>query len=1434
MSKRWYGWLGGGLFLVLLGIVVWRVSQEIPAILRKAEGELAATAARSGLEVRHGGLKLHLLHLYLSLDNVVVRDALDDVALARAGAVEVSLSPLRLLRGELPVSRVRIRDFLFEAGDRNRELYRKLSAGEKGTPGGSLPEILLVNGSVRLGPIGPVRRFEASVQELRIREARFLGTRITAFLSRVNGQFAGIGVGDASWPYPSLEAELVYKGDVLRVRRARAWGGPSEVRLSGIVDMRRRTADWSASGGVDVRGWIAAGAPMADYAGKVVRTGKLEFSASASGPWENPKGGIRISLRGASSRWGSPLECEAGARVEDRVILVDKVRGRVAGGSLDAAGRLSARDGSFEGKASLTRVALAAVPWKELGVGARLTGTADAAAELSGTAGRWKGALSLTLPEGFRSAPPGNGNGEGVAVRLPLAGNVIVVADGNDAVRIETVRLQAGQGEVRGEGAASLKSRTVVLRGSLKVPAGSVAEYGWNYPLAWAGLTGEWELSGPVEHLRTKASLVASRLTARALPPVPVTVKIDGTPADTLHFAADIPATAFRATAVGTLTAPLDPARAGEISIAIREIDLADGGKWASAVAASLGEDPGPFRGYFEGAKGTGTADARIRLSPGSLAVSASVGFPEMLVQGIPLRSVKAQGEVGGSEGRWSARAEALLGGGTVRAEAKGTAGRDSEVDAEIRGLEIPQGLSLLKRTAPGGLQGKLDASLAVRQAARGWEIPRASATVRGLTFGAVRIAEVRAEGNLGPASGRFSVEAPSPRLALSGEIRRGDGWPATFSLTTAGVPTSFLLAAAGRPETASTGDWSVEADGSVRLADLAGRDPIGPDAIPSLHVSVKGDAPSVGEAKFREIRLTGERKGEALVGAVATEAPETRLSWRLSLREPFGFAVEGPFSFAEGQGGSVSAAAGKPQLALQGRVQIRGDLRAMDRTVGTIRLDSLAYREGGFDLSARDVQARMDPEGFHWVGGTVQAAGSPVRIAGKVSWDRKLDLRLAGKLPAGAVRLAVPGVFDRLDGVVTIELRVTGSVDDPVLVGTGHLEGGTLSFLGYAQQFEQMKADAVLSREKIVFEHFEGRSGGGYVDGWGEVPLETDGGQRLYFSVDFLNMRYPYPEEIRPVVQGHAELFGPVDDLVVTGDVEVQSARYTRTMYPERALLDFRRRLSDVAARREKSEFRVRLDINVTADRTLRIKNNLADIWASGDFKVQGDSGKVIVLGVFDVDEGYVEFYGNRYDLRRVTVDFQDPRRNNPRLDVRAETKKSGYNVTVMVSGTLDKPEVDFSSDPPLSQTDIVSLLSFGVTTQALATPGTKPSSGTGAVGGAAIAIGSLGGVDEKIRGGLGLDKFSIETGFSQTTQAFEPRFVMRKSFEDRATMSVSTSIGTSSETTAEGEVRLLEHLYLQGGWQSSITSTQGEVSGDLIWRYRFQSFKDLLHGEE
>ena len=1427
---RWVRWTGGGLLVLLLSVVGWRLSLEIPERLRRAGAALVDAAAREGVAVRYDGLNLHLLHLHVSIDNVVLRDALADLPLGSAGSVDVSFSPLRFLTGDLPVSRVRVRNFRLEAGERNHALYDRWMATRKEGPRPSLPEILLVDGSILLTLPGPLRRFQAVVREVRIREVRFLGTHVTASLERAEGGVALPGDAGGAWPFPSVEADLIYKEGVLRVRKFKAARDSAALRLSGSLDTRKRVVSAKASGELDIAGWIAAGAPGGSYVRRVARVGSAEFSVTADGPWNDPEGAARIVFRNAGFPGAAGAEGEVQLSLRSRVLRLARAHAKLWGGSLEADGLYRTDSGHVEGKASLRRVSLATVPWKDLGVPGSFAGTGDASVRVAGTVDRLEGSVSLALPGGVeRISSPGE---SGLALRFPMSLEAGGTVSGGQDVKVDAYRLLAGKAESRGDGEGSIAGETLRLRGSLSFPAGKAADFGVGEPLAWEKVTGEWEISGPWSRLGGNASLSVTALAIRALPPLPLVLKIDGVPSEALHISADVSSQRFKAGAEGTWTSPFDRSRSGsEWTVAVREIDLADSARWVSAVSASLGADAGGASRYLAGIEGKGEAEGRIRISAGKVEATGKLLAARVDVRGVPLRALRAEGRFGsaGSADGWDARAEGKFGDGAFHLAGRGDGGKGTAIEGNAKGIEIAQVFSLLHRDNPGGVKGIVDAGFAALLGSMGWELSRFTARTEELSVGPARLSEVRAEGRLGAADGTFSIRSGSPQVRIDGEVSRADGWPTKVSLTASEVPTSILLVAAGRSGVSSGGAWNAEVGGVVRLADIVEGGPLSPGVFPALHGSVRATDLSVGEVRFGECVASGRMRGDVFEGEVLTRVPDSRLAWSVSLREPFGFRLEGPFSL--GDSGNGTAKNGNRRFFLRGRAEIEGALRALEKTSGTVLVETLNYREGGFDLTGKDLSARMDPTGIRWTGGTILAAGNPLRISGRVSWGGDLDVRVDGKMPASAVRLVVPSVFDRLDGTVTLEARVTGSLEAPSIVGTGRLDGGILSFIGYNQLFEGIRADAVISREKIVFEHFEGKSGGGYIDGWGEVPLKMDAGQRLYFSVDFLDVRYPYPDEFRPVVQGHVELLGPVDDLLVTGDVEVQSARYTKTLRLEKALVDFRKRLFDVSARREKSAFRVRLDISAIADGTIRIRNNLADAIAKGEFRIVGDTSRVIVLGSFDLVEGTVEFSGNKYEVKRATVDFQDPRRNNPRLDVRAETKKGNVIVTVTVTGTLDKYEVDLFSDPPLGKNDIVALLSLGVTTQALA--GQEGAVGSAAA--ASIALGPVkGGVEEKIRGVVGLDRFAIEPAYSSTTKTLEPKFIVGKSFGDRASVSMATSVGTSADGTATAEYKLKEHIFLQGTWQSASTTQEGDLGADLKFRYRYRQWKDFLRGKE
>ncbi len=1425
MSRRWVWWAAGGLLLVvLLAFGAWRLSREIPDRLREAEEAIREEAARNGLLVSFRGLKFHLLYPRVSIDDIEIRDAAAGLRLLWAERAEISISPGRLLSGESPVSRIRIRNYTLHLEEANRPLLDRLRAGKRE---GAMPEILLLGGTARIGPLGPVKRWEAKIPELRIREVKFLGTRITLKAEETSGEMVLPKAGAGNWPFVALEADMFHHDGAIRVRKLKASGTSAALRLSGLVDYGRRSGDVKLSGEADLARWISSGAPASAWLGRFATIGIVDFSASLEGTIDNPGGSGKFLLRNGLLTGGAPAEGEIEVSVGKRQVRIDSVKGRIWGGTLTGNGSYDAGSGRVEGKLSLNRVSFGAAPWKEWGLPWRPAGKGDAEIVLSGRGDRVHGVFSWKNPSGLERVVRGKEAVE--TVRLPLSGTVNGDYLPGSVLALAKFSVRAGEAELSGRGEIALPARHLRLDGELSLPRGKASEYGLNAPVSWVGASGEWTIEGVADRPRVEVRLEARELSARGLPPVPVMMKLVGYPSDVVHFVADIPAKVARTTATGTFSGPLSGKPfLVEASLAAREIDFSEAGRWLRTVMASPGKDTAAAERYTAGLAGSGNADLQVSLGKETYSITGTLRSGELRLAGFSLGDVSAEGvwSRSGTGQSWKAGVQGKTAGkGEFRLAGEGKGGT-AIVSGSIDRLDLEKALPVFASGLRLRVQGTAGLRFASRFADGEWELDSLSASVPRLSVDNVAWEGVSAEGSLGVSSGRVVVASRSPEMRLDAEVGRGGDWPVSIAFSATDVPTGFVLSAAGQPGVASKGKWNAGVDGVFKAAVLLSEKTFHPGAVSTLRFSASSSSPSISGLDFEELRAAGRKEGDAVVGEISSRAPDSRLSFSLALREPFAFRVEGPLSFAAVDGKGRES--GKAKLSVNGSAAIAGALRSISSTTGTLLVDQFVYKDGGFEMSGKKISARFLPEGITWAGGTLMAAGSPLDVSGKVSWNGDLDVHVEGSVPAAAIHL-LTDVFDRLDGVMRLNLRLSGKLDNPIMVGTGRLERGTFSFHGYSQLFEDMKADAVISREKIIFDHFEGRSGGGYIDGRGELPLRFDAHQRLYFTVDFFDMIFPYPDEFRPVLQGHVELLGPFDDFLVLGEVEVQSARYSRTLRAEKALVDFRRRLVDVTARKENSGFRVRLDVDGIADGTIRIKNNLADATARGEFKIVGDTNRVIVLGSFDVNEGFVEYQGNRYDLKRVSVDFLDPRRNNPSLEVRAETRKGNVSVMVSVSGTLEKYEVDLTSDPPLGKNDIVSLLSLGVTTKELV-----GSEGTvSAAAASSVVLGPYKGeFEERIRGVVRLDKFSIEPSYSSSNKSFEPKFIVGKSFGERFSVSVSTSVGTTTESSATAEYKLLENVYLQGAWESATTTREGDLGADVKIRYRYRQLKDFLRG--
>jgi translocation and assembly module TamB len=135
-----------------------------------------------------------------------------------------------------------------------------------------------------------------------------------------------------------------------------------------------------------------------------------------------------------------------------------------------------------------------------------------------------------------------------------------------------------------------------------------------------------------------------------------------------------------------------------------------------------------------------------------------------------------------------------------------------------------------------------------------------------------------------------------------------------------------------------------------------------------------------------------------------------------------------------------------------------------------------------------------------------------------------------------------------------------------------------------------------------------------------------------------------------------------------------------------------------------------LRMNVHITVPDDLVIKGSdlktpdapiglgAINLTLGGDVRATKDRGGPIKLvGTVNTVRGWYDFQGRRFDiLRDGTVQFVGLEDLNPNLDIRTQRIIQGVEAHVNVKGTLNNPQIELSSVPPLEQADILSLIVF------------------------------------------------------------------------------------------------------------------------------------------
>jgi translocation and assembly module TamB len=146
----------------------------------------------------------------------------------------------------------------------------------------------------------------------------------------------------------------------------------------------------------------------------------------------------------------------------------------------------------------------------------------------------------------------------------------------------------------------------------------------------------------------------------------------------------------------------------------------------------------------------------------------------------------------------------------------------------------------------------------------------------------------------------------------------------------------------------------------------------------------------------------------------------------------------------------------------------------------------------------------------------------------------------------------------------------------------------------------------------------------------------------------------------------------------------------------------------------------------------------------------VRGTWEHPILLGHIHLLSGDLFFAGNRYRVARGDVNFSNPFRLDPVLNVEASTTIQQYEITLNFNGPASKLALAYRSDPPLPSNDIVTLLALGQTSAegTARSGGTAQSASSGATALLSEAVSSqLGGRLQRL---FGITRLRVDPGLT------------------------------------------------------------------------------------
>jgi translocation and assembly module TamB len=377
---------------------------------------------------------------------------------------------------------------------------------------------------------------------------------------------------------------------------------------------------------------------------------------------------------------------------------------------------------------------------------------------------------------------------------------------------------------------------------------------------------------------------------------------------------------------------------------------------------------------------------------------------------------------------------------------------------------------------------------------------------------------------------------------------------------------------------------------------------------------------------------------------------------------------------------------------------------------------------------------------------------------------DAPMDVAIMSSAIDLGLLVGVTNVVSRSSGVIRLDVHAVGTSADPHFEGTIDIADAAFVVANTGVPYKNGRAQIRLASDVLTVEAF-------HIEDEDGRPLEMSGSLGTHelkvsdVAIDVTANRFEVLRnefgrlEVSALLRlrGRAEAPRVAGDLTIEGDQLDVDQILDRFLFRPYATEPVAIGGLDAVAALNPWD-RLGLDISLHVPRTLRLVGTdiqvspgtpigLGDInlRVGGDLYLYKDpGGPVYPTGSLDQVAGSYVFQGRRFDIDEPSSSINFVGDLDPQIWIMVTREISGVETRVTLSGSLRQPELRLASTPPLDESDVLSLIVFNTTPNALTTGQQQEL----AVRAASLAAGFLAKpLLQAVQNELGLEAFQIES---------------------------------------------------------------------------------------